>query len=119
LHRLSGYYLLDPGLPDQTLRQAEQLAELLRQPLPANAYAIGIFHLLTTHCDFLGDYRGARAQAEEALDRAIKNGNPWGIFSLTLWLGRIMVAEGAVDAGIEKLREIHSAEVAVDPHLAD
>ena len=29
------------------------------------------------------------------------------------------MAEGAVAAGIEKLREIHSAEVAVDPHLAD
>jgi hypothetical protein len=51
------------GYPDQSWHQAQHLAELLRQPLPPNAYWTGMHHLVTMHCDFVRDYQGARAGA--------------------------------------------------------
>ncbi|MBV8361846.1 MAG: hypothetical protein JO189_28510, partial [Deltaproteobacteria bacterium] len=106
------------GYPNQALRHAERLAELLRQPLPANAYAVCMHHLLMMRCDFLRDYRGARAQAEEALDRSTQSGNPWGMAYLAIGLGKIMLAEGAVDAGIEKLSVIRGAEASYAQYLS-
>jgi tetratricopeptide (TPR) repeat protein len=105
------------GYPDQAQRQAERLGELLRRSPPPFAYAAGMHHLLTMRCDFLCDYRYARVQAEEALDRSTQGGIRWGIVFGTIWLGRIIVAEGAVDEGIEKLARAIPA-VEWDQHLA-
>ncbi|MBV8360089.1 MAG: hypothetical protein JO189_19445 [Deltaproteobacteria bacterium] len=103
------------GYPDQAQRHAKRLAELLRKPLPATAHAIGINHLLTIRCDFLRDYQGARAHAQEALDRSTQGGNRYGIVFGTIELGRIMAAEGEVDAAIEKLAvAIKTVEAAWD-----
>ena len=108
------------GYPDQARRHAERLAELLRQSLPLTAYAIGTHHLLTMRCDFLRDYLGARAQADEMVDRSTQGGNRWSIVIGTSRLAKIMVAEGAADEGIEKLTAIRAgAEAAWDQHLAD
>ena len=91
--------------------------ELLRRSLPPNAYAVGMHHLLTMRCDFLRDYRASRAQAEEVLDRSTQTGIRWGIIYGTIWLGKIMVAEGAADAGIARLAEEMPASEAWDQHL--
>jgi tetratricopeptide (TPR) repeat protein len=104
------------GYPDQAQRQTERLAELLRRSPPPFAHAAGMHHLLTMRRDFLRDYRYARVQAEEALDRSTQGGIRWGIVFGTIWLGRIMVAEGAVDEGIEKLARAIPA-VEWDQHL--
>jgi class 3 adenylate cyclase len=93
------------GYPDQAQAQAKRLAELLRQSLPTDAYAIGMHHLLTMRCDFLRNYRGARADAREALDRSTQSGNPWGMALGAIRLAGIMVAEGVTDPWIEKLTE--------------
>jgi predicted ATPase len=105
------------GYPDQAQRETERLAELLRRSPPPFAYAAGMHHLLTMRCDFLCDYRYARVQGEEALDRSTQGGIRWGIVFGTIWLGRIMVAEGAVDEGVEKLARAIPA-VEWDQHLA-
>jgi class 3 adenylate cyclase/tetratricopeptide (TPR) repeat protein len=110
------------GYPDQARRHTARLAELLRQLLPLNAYAIGTHHLLTIRCDFFRDYRDARAQAEEMVDRSTRGGNRWSIAIGTSELAKIMVAEGAADEGIERLtaiRDAENAETAWDQHLAD
>jgi adenylate cyclase len=109
------------GYPDEARQQATHLAALLRQPLPENVYTSGVHHLLTLNCEFLRNYQGARAQAEEALNRSSQSRNPVGIVLGMLDLGNIMVAEGAVEAGIEKLSLMRSAEDAGarHPHLAN
>jgi tetratricopeptide (TPR) repeat protein len=110
------YWIL--GYPDQAQEQAKRLVEMLRRSLPPNAYAIGMHHLLTMRCDFLHDYRGARADAQEALDRSTRSGNRWGIAYGAIGLGRIMVAEGATDPWIEKMDEaMRAAEASWDQQL--
>jgi predicted ATPase len=54
-------------------------------------------------CYFLRDYQGTRAIAEEALDSSIRAGFSYGIVFQTMVLGTILVAEGEVDTGLEKL----------------
>jgi class 3 adenylate cyclase/tetratricopeptide (TPR) repeat protein len=93
------------GYPDEARRHAKRLAELLLKPLPANAYAVGMHHLLIMRCDFLRDYRGARVQAQDALDRSTQRGYRFGMVYGAIELGSIMVAEEEVDAGIGKMAE--------------
>jgi class 3 adenylate cyclase/tetratricopeptide (TPR) repeat protein len=106
------------GYPDQAHEQAKGLDEMLQRSLPPNAYAIGMHHLLTMRCDFLRDYRSARADAQEALDRSTRSGYRWGIAYGAIGLGRIMVAEGITDPWIEKMEEaMRAAEASWDQHL--
>jgi tetratricopeptide (TPR) repeat protein len=91
------------GYPDQARLLAEHLAELLKHSLPANAYSLGIHHLLTLRRDFLREYEGVRVQAQETFDRSTRTGSLWGIVFGTIELGRAMVADGEVDAAIAKL----------------
>jgi predicted ATPase len=70
-------------------------------------------------CDFLRDYRGSRAKAEDMLDRSAQTGIRWGIIYGTMWLGRIMVADGGADAGVGKLGEELSASEGWDAHLGE
>jgi hypothetical protein len=86
------------GYPDQSWHQAQHLAELLGQPLPPNAYWTGMHHLLTMRCDFLRDYQGTRAQAEQALDRSIQSDCPEGI------------ALGMLDDSVEHIVEVRSSQ---------
>jgi predicted ATPase len=51
----------------------------------------------------LHDYQGARALAQETLDSSIQAGFSYGIVFQTIVLGTILVAEGEVDTGLEKL----------------
>jgi tetratricopeptide (TPR) repeat protein len=107
------------GYPDQAQAQAKRLAELLRRSLPANAYAAGMYRLLTMRCDFLHNYQDARANAQEALGRSTQGGFRWGIMFGTIILAGIMVAEGATDPWLENLAtEMRAAEI-LDQYLAD
>jgi hypothetical protein len=108
------------GYPDQAQAQAKRLAELLRRSLPTNAYAAGMYRLLTMRCDFLRNYQDARADAQEALDRSTQRGFRWGIIFGTILLARIMVAEGTTHPWIEKLaEEMCAADISWDQYLAD
>jgi len=108
------------GYPDQARSQAKRLVELLQKALPPNAYAIGTHYLLTMRCDFLREYQGASVHAREALERSTQSGYRWGIVFGAIDLGKIMVAEGAVEEGIEKLRTgLLAHEVVWDQHWAD
>jgi hypothetical protein len=108
------------GYPDQAQVQAKRLAELLRQSLPTNAYSIGMSHLLTMRCDLLRNYQGARADAQEALDRSTRSGHSWGIAYGAIRLARIMVAEGTADPWIEKVAgEMRAAESSWFQHFGD
>jgi hypothetical protein len=71
-------------------------------------------------CGFLRDYRGARVQGEEALDRSNQGGYRWGIAYGTIDLGKIIVVEAEVDAGIGKLAAaLNTAEDVWDHDLAN
>jgi len=108
------------GYPDQARGHAKRLVELLQKALPANAYAIGTHYLLTMRCDFLGEYQGACVHAREALERSTQSGYRWGIVFGTIALGKIMVAEGVVEDGLDQLEAgLSAAEVAWDHHWAD
>jgi tetratricopeptide (TPR) repeat protein len=105
------------GFPDQARRYCDRLVGLLRRSLPTTAYAIGVFHLQGNRCDFFRDYQGAHAHAQEAIDRATQAGFTWGIAFATMRLGSIMVAEGAIDAGLAKFEEARGTpESGVDRH---
>jgi class 3 adenylate cyclase/tetratricopeptide (TPR) repeat protein len=106
------------GYPDSARGYADPLAQLLKQSLPVNAHAIGTHHLLTTRCDFLREYDGARVLAQEAVDRSSQSGFGWGIAFGTIGLGRIMVAEGDASDGIKKLEGIDASQAAIDKHWA-
>ncbi|MBV8139814.1 MAG: AAA family ATPase, partial [Deltaproteobacteria bacterium] len=107
------------GYPDQAQAHAKRLVELLRRSLPTNAYAAGMYRLLTMRCDFLHNYQDARANAQEALGRSTQNGFQWGIMFGTIILAGIMVAEGATDPWLENLAtEMRAAEI-LDQYLAD
>ncbi len=105
------------GYPDQAKRHCEDLAELLRRSLPANARAIGVHHLLLLRCDLFREYQGMHALAQETLDHLTQNGFSWGIAFAAMRLASIMVEEGAADAGLRKLVELSdTAEAHVDRH---
>jgi class 3 adenylate cyclase len=105
------------GYPDRARRGCDRLTELLRRSLPANAYAIGVFHLLAMRCDLFREYQGTRAQAQEAVEHLTQSGFGWGVAFTTLRLASIMVAEGAAAAGLEKLAEtLATSETDVDRH---
>jgi class 3 adenylate cyclase/tetratricopeptide (TPR) repeat protein len=108
------------GYPDQAQAQGARLAELLRQSLPTNAYTLGMSHLLTMRCDLLRNYQGARADAQEALDRSTRSGHSLGIDYGAVRLARIMVAEGTTDPWIEKLAgELRAVPTSWHQHLCD
>ena len=105
------------GYPDQARSRCEDLAELLRRSLPANARAIGAHHLLLLRCDLFREYQGMHALAQETLDHLTQNGFSWGIAFAAMRLASIMVEEGAADAGLRKLVELSdTAEANVDRH---
>jgi class 3 adenylate cyclase/tetratricopeptide (TPR) repeat protein len=93
------------GYADEARRQEARIVESLSRPLDANARAIGISHILTIHRDLLRDDRAIHVQADEALAHAIRNGLPGPTARGLISLGRVMVAEGRVDAGIAKIAE--------------
>jgi class 3 adenylate cyclase/tetratricopeptide (TPR) repeat protein len=108
------------GYPEQARHQLERLVELLRQRFPVFASVIGAMHLLTIRCQLLHDYQGARTLAREALDSSIQAGFSYGIVFQTIMLGTILVAEGEVEAGTEKLiTEINSPDANWDRYTAD
>jgi len=74
------------GYPDQAQAHTKRLGELLRRSLPTNAYAAGMYRLLTMRCDFLRNYQDARADAQDALDRSTRSGFRWGIIFGTIVL---------------------------------
>jgi hypothetical protein len=93
------------GYPDLARRQEARLVALLNRALDAYARAVAISHALTIHRDLIRDNRAIHLQAEDALGDAITNGHLYGRAIGLISLGRIMVAEGKLDAGAEKVAE--------------
>ena len=81
------------------------MADLVQRSLPTSAYWCGVEHLVTVRCDFLRDLEGMRSLEQEALQRSTQGGFGWGIAFATMRLASIMAAEGAYDAGLEKLSQ--------------
>ncbi|MBV8357396.1 MAG: AAA family ATPase [Deltaproteobacteria bacterium] len=97
------------GYPDQARRQKARLVTLLRATLDNYARALAISHVLTTHYDLLRDEEVINIQADDALAQANRSGHLYGRALGLISLGRIMVAEGRADAGIEQITEGMSA----------
>jgi predicted ATPase len=91
------------GYPDKARQQEARIVTLLGRSLDLGARALGISHLLTIHRELLRDDRAISVQADEALARAVQSGLHLASALGAISLGRVMVAEGSVDAGIEKI----------------
>jgi tetratricopeptide (TPR) repeat protein len=108
------------GHPDEAQRFYDRLLELVTRKLPPFPHAVAMLHLLTMRCFFLRDFRGARALAQESVDRFTHIGYGWAIVYETIVLGTIMVSEGEVDAGIERITAAHNtADTSFDRPPAD
>jgi predicted ATPase len=57
------------------------------------------------HCDLLRDYRGMREQAEKLIALSRESGFAYLSGNGPIWLGRVMVAEGKIDSGIQTMLE--------------
>jgi class 3 adenylate cyclase len=93
------------GYPDLARWLKTRLVASLDRALDDYARAVAISHALTIHHDLMRDDRAIHLQAEDALAQAIKNGHLYGRAIGLISLGRIMVAEGKLDAGAEKVVE--------------
>ncbi|MBV8055931.1 MAG: hypothetical protein JO071_11890, partial [Deltaproteobacteria bacterium] len=97
------------GYPDQARRQKARLLTILRATLDNYARALTISHGLTIHYDLLRDEEVMNFQADDALAQANRSGHLYGRALGLISLGRIIVAEGKADAGIEQVVEGMSA----------
>jgi predicted ATPase len=92
------------GYSDEARQQEARIITLLSSPLDPIAGAVAIGHVLTIHHDLVRDHRTIPVHAEKVLARSIQSGSGY-LASATgsISLGRLMVAGGSVDAGIEKI----------------
>jgi class 3 adenylate cyclase/tetratricopeptide (TPR) repeat protein len=93
------------GYPNEARQHKARLVTILSGSLDPVARALAIGHLLTIHRDLLRDDRMISVQADEALIRSMRSGLNLPTAVGLISLGRIMVAEGSVDTGTEKLAD--------------
>ena len=98
-----GFILWILGYSEEARQQEVQILSFLNRSLDPYARALAISHALTFHLDFLRDDRAIHGQADEALASATQSGHHFAIGRGLISLGRLMVAEGQVDSGIEKI----------------
>jgi len=98
-----GYMLWTLGYPDKAREQQARMVSLLAPPLDPYAHCIGTVLRLAMSCYCLRDYTGMREQAERLL--ALAHESEIALFSPVglIWLGRVMVAEGDVDSGMQAI----------------
>jgi tetratricopeptide (TPR) repeat protein len=90
------------GYPDEAHQQELHIVTLLGRSLDPIASALGVSHILTIG-DLRHDDRLISVQAHEVLARSIQSGLYLATAVGSISIGRIMVAEGSIDPGIEKI----------------
>jgi tetratricopeptide (TPR) repeat protein len=91
------------GYPDRALQGETRLRQMLSGPVNLFIRAEILFSIVWTRCFFLREYR-MRPQADELLSISRENGFDREAAGLVL-LGRILVEEGSLAAGIETMIE--------------
>jgi tetratricopeptide (TPR) repeat protein len=93
------------GYPGLARRYEQRLSSLAKNPIDPFAWAIGIHGILMMRCEFLRDFQKMKQQAEELLRRSRERGTSYTAAFGSVWLGRMMVAEGEFEAGLRMLDE--------------